>query len=89
VTAIAKRQVARASTSTRGLELVQVQLDPSSRYRSLTNSKGGLYATITVTFTAKGHPPLTQTLQASFETKRTHKQAKPKPRRRATKRGRR
>ncbi len=66
VTVIATRQVAQAASTTESGGLVQLRLIPSSRYRSLTYGKGGLYATIDVTFTAPNHPSLTQTLQASF-----------------------
>jgi hypothetical protein len=63
---IAARQVAHASLGTSGAQVVQLRLTPASRYRSLLSDKGGLYATITLTFTASGHPRLTRTLQASF-----------------------
>jgi hypothetical protein len=45
---------------------VQLRLLASSRYRQLEYGRGGLYATITVTFAAPGHRTLSQTLQASF-----------------------
>ena len=65
LTVIATRQVASAASTATGGGLVQLRLTPSSRYRSLVDGRG-LYATITVTFAAPGHPVLTQTLQASF-----------------------
>jgi WD40-like Beta Propeller Repeat len=76
VAVIATRQVARAVATTKSAGLVQLRLTPASRYRSLVSGKGGLYATITVTFTAPGRPRLTQTLQASFP--RPHKMPTPK-----------
>jgi hypothetical protein len=66
LTVIATRQVASAASTAPGGGLVQLRLTPSSRYRSLVDGKGSLYATIAVTFAAPGHPLLTQTLQASF-----------------------
>jgi hypothetical protein len=66
VTVIATRQVAHAASTAVGGGLVQLRLTPSSRYSSLVYDKGGLYATIVVTFLAPGHPGLAQTLQASF-----------------------
>ncbi len=44
----------------------ELHLIPAPRYRSLLAGKRGLYATITVTFTAPGHPHLRLTLRASF-----------------------
>lgn len=66
VTVVATRQVAHAARTTGSGGLVQLRLTPSSRYRSLVHGKGGLYATIVVTFIAPGHPSLAQTLRASF-----------------------
>jgi len=88
VTAIATRQVARATTATKGVELVRLLLTPTRRYRSLADGRNGLYATITVTFSANGHPPLTQTLQASFPRPyNIYKLPKRKPKRLRIKRG--
>jgi hypothetical protein len=78
VTVIATRQVAHAAVTTKGVELAQFRLTPSSRYRSLTYGKGGLYATITLTFSAHGLPRLTETLQASFVGKQSKPKAKAK-----------
>ncbi len=66
ITVIASRRVASAGASARGEGLLELRLLPAKRYRSLVSSKGGLYATISVTFTAPGHRKLTETLQASF-----------------------
>jgi Tol biopolymer transport system component len=45
----------------------RIVLVPASRYRSLTDSADGLYATVTVHFAAPGHPPLTETLRVTFK----------------------
>ena len=66
VTVIATRQVAHTATTAENAGLIQIRLTPTSHYRSLTYGKGGLYATITLTFTELGHPRLTETMQASF-----------------------
>jgi hypothetical protein len=63
---VATREVAHASALTTEPRVIQLLLTPASRYRSLLNTKGGLYATIVVTFFAAGHPSLSQTLQVRF-----------------------
>jgi Tol biopolymer transport system component len=63
---IATRTLASASATTIAPGLVQLRLLPTSRYRSLEKQRGGLYATIEVTFSAHGHPRLAQAVQASF-----------------------
>jgi Tol biopolymer transport system component len=72
--------------------LMQLRLLPASRYRSLEQIHGGLYATIKVTFSTPGRPTLTQSLQASFllaapaHSSRTHAPARKRPdKRRSTK----
>jgi Tol biopolymer transport system component len=62
----ANPQIAHASAGVTGPGYVELHLIPAARYRSLLAGRGGLYATITVTFTAPGHPRLTLTLHASF-----------------------
>ncbi len=62
----ASQQIARASARTTGPGLVELHLIPAARYRSLLAGKRGLYVTITVTFTAPGHPRLRLTLRATF-----------------------
>jgi hypothetical protein len=64
--AVDTRQVAHATLGSEGPEVVQLRLTPASAYRALLDRKGSLFVTITVTFTAAGHPALTQSLQASF-----------------------
>ncbi len=66
ITVIASRQVASAAAAAKGEGLLELRLLPAKRYRSLVSTKSGLYATISVTFTAPGHHKLTETLQASF-----------------------
>jgi Tol biopolymer transport system component len=63
---IATRQVAHTSAVTAASGMVQLRLTPASRYRSLLKRKGGLYATIVITFDASGHHALRQSLQVSF-----------------------
>jgi len=65
-TAIATRQVARASTRAVVGGVLELRLSPSSAYRSLASSRAGLFATIVVTFAAPGRKALSQTLQAGF-----------------------
>jgi WD40-like Beta Propeller Repeat len=66
-TTIATRSLAIAAATTAGPGLVQLRLLPASRYRSLEESRGGLFATIEIAFTVPGRARLTQTLQASFQ----------------------
>jgi len=88
ISVIATRQVAHASAKTEGVELVRLRLDPAASYRSLTYADPGLFATITLTFTAHGHPRVSETVQASFHTSPLYKfpvyklpRPKPKPKR--------
>jgi WD40-like Beta Propeller Repeat len=88
VTEIASRQVAHAGAGAAGPGLMQLRLLPSTPYRSLASTPGGLYASITVTFAAPGHSKLTETLRASFP--RVRQAAKPsvrKPKRKSPRRG--
>jgi Tol biopolymer transport system component len=66
-TTVATRTLASAHTDTAAPGLVELRLLPGSRYRSLEESRGGLYATIRIAFAAGGHTTLAQTLQASFQ----------------------
>jgi hypothetical protein len=63
---VATREIARATATAKGPEVLQLYLRPASRYRSLLNANGGLYTTVVVTFKAAGHHLLSQTLHASF-----------------------
>ena len=81
MTVIEARQVARAGASSQSDSVVQLRLVPASHYRSLTQGRDGLYATITLTFAASGHHTLKQTLQASFPRfPASRKKAKPSAR---------
>ncbi len=64
--AIATREIAHAGKRAGESRVIQLRLTPASRYRSLEDATGGLFTTITVTFSARGHRRLTQTLQASI-----------------------
>ena len=79
-TTVLTRTVATAHTVTAGPGLVQLRVLPASRYQSLERTRGGLYASIVVTFTAAGHPALTKSLQADFELAPTSHSAKHKRR---------
>ena len=59
-------QIAHASARSLGPGLLELHLIPAVRYRSLLSGKHGLYVTITLTFTAPGHPKLRLILRASF-----------------------
>jgi hypothetical protein len=63
---IATREIAHASKTTKEPRVIQLRLTPASHYRSLEDAGGGLFTTITVTFSARGHHQLEQTLQASI-----------------------
>jgi hypothetical protein len=59
--------IAHTSASTMGAETIELHLVPAARYDSLLRaSRYGLYATITLTFTAPGHGVVHETLRASF-----------------------
>jgi Tol biopolymer transport system component len=66
-TKVLTRTVAEAHTTVGAPGLVQLRVLPTSPYRSLERERGGLYATIVLTFTAPNHRKLTESLQASFE----------------------
>jgi hypothetical protein len=59
-------RIAHATARAIGPGFVEMHLIPAARYRSLLAGKHGLYATITIAFTAPGHPRLRLTLRASF-----------------------
>jgi Tol biopolymer transport system component len=60
------RMVATAQMSAAVPGLLELPLRVSSRYTSLLGTKAGIYATVRVTFTGAGGPPLTQTLALSM-----------------------
>jgi hypothetical protein len=63
---IATREIAHAGKTAKEPRVIQLRLTPVSRYRSLEDARGGLFTTITVTFSAHGHHQLERTLQASI-----------------------
>ena len=73
---VALRRVAQIKRTAKGAEVLELRLTPTSRYRSLLTQPGGLYANITVTFTAAGHARLTQELGASFQAPAPKRRAK-------------
>jgi hypothetical protein len=58
--------IARTSAMASGPGVLELHLIPAARYDSLLRGKNGLYATVTVTFTAPGHLRLQLTLHTSF-----------------------
>jgi Tol biopolymer transport system component len=69
-TGVVSRQVASAGARAIGPGLIELRLTSASAYRALVQAHDGLYATITVTFSAHGERTLTSTVQASFHGKR-------------------
>jgi hypothetical protein len=64
---VAVRQVAQVTGTAKAAGVLELHLNPTSRYRSLLTDPGGLYANIRITFTAAGHPPLSQELAGTFQ----------------------
>jgi hypothetical protein len=60
------RVVARAGRTVRGAAIDRVVLHLGRRFRALAASPDGLYATVTVDFTAAGHPALAQQVPVTF-----------------------
>jgi hypothetical protein len=77
VTVVETRELAHAASASQSAALMQLRLVASSGYRPLEYEKGGLYATVTVTFAAPGHRTLKETLQASFPRLYAKRKAKP------------
>jgi hypothetical protein len=67
-TTVATRVVAAASAATRASagETVAVTLTLAPIYRSLAAQRGGLFATVSVVFSAPGHPVLRESIPVSF-----------------------
>jgi hypothetical protein len=62
-----KRVVAQAAKTSAAVSLpLQLELPLSGRYRSLASRTHGLTATLTITFTAAGHPTLRRTITVRF-----------------------
>ncbi len=85
VVASVKRTLAAASRSALNGEgeLLALTLVLAPGYRALADAKGGLSATVELTFTAAGHPTLEQSLAVDF----ANTTAKPKPHAHRAKRG--
>lgn len=65
VVSVASRTVATAThTSDGGLVTLAIALAP--RYRTLASARGGLSASVTLTFSAGGHPTLRQSVPVTF-----------------------
>lgn len=75
-TATTTVRLARSRAATHAAGAVDLVLRPASRYRFLTRAARGLYATVTVTFAAAGHPTLTHTLPVVFERSARHHRAR-------------
>jgi hypothetical protein len=65
-TILAARTVAGARASAGGVGVIELRLTSASAYRALVAGHDGLYATIALSFAAKGRPTLTKELQATF-----------------------
>jgi WD40-like Beta Propeller Repeat len=73
--AVVTRTVATRSASPHGEGLMTLTLKPAKAYLPLATARGGLSATVTVSFAAAHHPTLRDVLQVTFA--RTKKPAKP------------
>ena len=70
------RTVAADTTDTKGAGLTTLTLTLAPFYAALARSRGGLSATVTVTFTASGHVPLRETIPVTFlRTVKSHSKA--------------
>lgn len=78
-TVIAARTVASAKAIAGGTGPIELRLTSASAYRSLVASHDGVYATITLTFTAPGEPTLTSSVQATFHGKPSAPAEKARP----------
>ncbi len=61
-----ERTVASTHSSTTAAGVVELHLLPVERYRPLVQSRGGLFATISISFLSQGHSRLREMLQATF-----------------------
>ncbi len=68
VTTVAARTVASAAAQARGAvgELIASTLTLAPRYRSLAGQRGGLSATVTISFSAPGRPVLHDSIPVTF-----------------------
>jgi len=65
-TSITTRVVASRSVGAGGAGLETVLLKLAPRYAALARRRGGLEATVSLLFTAAGHPPLRESLEVDF-----------------------
>jgi len=63
---VATRTVATRATDPKGAGLETLTLALAPRYRSLAGERGGLSATVTVTFAAPGHATLRERIPVTF-----------------------
>ena len=63
---VATRTVATQATDATGAGLTTLTLRLAAHYASLARERGGLSATVTVTFTAPGHPALRDSFPVTF-----------------------
>lgn len=68
-TVLASRVVASAKAAASAAGLLELRLTSAAAYRALVQAHSGLYATIALTFTARGQATLKDTLQATFHAK--------------------
>jgi Tol biopolymer transport system component len=81
-TTVASRRVASSAKRARGEGLVTLVLTLAPSYRALASERGGLSATVTVSFTAPGHRALRNGVPVTF----LRSQPKRRPTKRPTKR---
>ncbi len=68
-----RRTVAKATTAAQGVgSTVNMKLRLVGHYQGLAGRPGGLFSSVTVTFSAKGHPALRKTLTIRFVARRRH-----------------
>jgi Tol biopolymer transport system component len=65
-TIIAARTVASAKASATGAGTIELRLTSAAAYKALVSSHDGLYATVALSFAAKGRPTLTKDIQVTF-----------------------
>jgi len=63
------RTVATAARSVGGadVEVLELVLRLARPYASLASQRGGLSANVTLSFTAAGHPAISQSIEVSFQ----------------------
>lgn len=83
------KTVAHSATAATVAAPVRLTLKTGTAYRSLVTSPGGLYSVLKLTFSAPGHPALTQTIPVTFhrtEHTKTGKKGKTTAKRKTTRR---